>query len=355
MTQRENLLNAMKRLPRDYVPFHLTLCESQIETLFKKTGTYDYETYFDLSARFIYLPESKNKNDYSKYHPNIPEKAVIDEWGVCQEPGSIAHFTKMHHPMEKFETVEEVYEYPYPDQLADYRWENVQHLVDKAHEQGKAAVYFAVQVFEPAWYLRGMEALMMDMISDEDMAEACISRMTEFQKQVTIRAAKTGVDIIVFGDDVGSQKSMIMSADLWRRWLKPTMKSLIDAAKQINPEVLAYYHSDGVIDEIIEDLIEIGVDILNPVQPECMDPVKIKELYHDRLSFWGTVGTQTTMPFGTTGDVRKTVKNMIETVGNGGGLCIAPTHIIEPEVPWENVMTFIESAKEFGGYNKVKM
>lgn len=134
---------------------------------------------------------------------------------------------------------------------------------------------------------------------------------------------------------------------MWREWLKPRLASVIEAAKEANPEVLIFYHSCGYIEPIIPDLIEIGVDILNPVQPESMDPERIKKLYGNELAFWGTIGTQTTLPFGTPDEVRQEVKRMIETVGDGGGLLISPTHVIEPDVPWENIMAFVDAVKEY--------
>lgn len=112
--------------------------------------------------------------------------------------------------------------------------------------------------------------------------------------------------------------------------------------------MIALYHSDGVIYDIIPELIEIGVDVLNPVQPECVDPTALKAQYGDRLSFWGTIGTQTTMPFGMPEEVRENVRHMIETVGKGGGLLIAPTHLLEPEVPWENIEALIRAVKDYG-------
>jgi Uroporphyrinogen-III decarboxylase len=118
----------------------------------------------------------------------------------------------------------------------------------------------------------------------------------------------------------------------------------------MKPDIIAYYHSDGVIYDIIPDLIEIGVDVLNPIQPECMDPVKIKEMYGNRLSFWVTIGTQTAMPFGCPKEVEEKVKIMIEKVGKEGGLVIAPTHLLEPEVPWENIIAFVDAVKKYGKY-----
>jgi len=146
------------------------------------------------------------------------------------------------------------------------------------------------------------------------------------------------------------QNKMLMSPATWRRWLKPRLAQVVEAAKSVKPEIHIFYHSDGDCRAIIPDLIEIGVTVLNPVQPECMDPVQLKAEFGDRLAFWGTVGTQTTMPFETPEQVRAVVKERIETVGKGGGLLIAPTHILEPDVPWQNVLAFVEAVEEFGAY-----
>lgn len=352
MTPRENVLAALRRENPQWVPFYFELCPSLLETFKAKTGTEDYQEYYNFDVRSFGIQPTRHQNDYSQYFKNLNPNVVIDEWGVGHEPGSVAHFTRFLHPMEDFDSPEDVWNFPLPDILADYRWEGMKEKVEKCHREGNAAIFFAVQIFEPAWYLRGLENLLCDMMSDEDMAEACLGKMAQYQTKVARRVAECGFDIIVFGDDVGTQKALMMSYELWCRWLKPYMKAAISAAKEVNPEVLAFYHSDGVIYDIIEDLIEIGVDILNPVQPECIDPLKIKKMYGDRLSFWGTIGTQTTMPFGTADEVRSKVKEMIEVVGKGGGLCIAPTHLLEPDVPYENVEAFIETVREFGKYEK---
>ena len=129
--------------------------------------------------------------------------------------------------------------------------------------------------------------------------------------------------------------------------LKPRVAEVISAVKSIKPDMLVYFHTDGKVEAIIPDFIEIELDILNPVQPECMDPADIKRRYGDSLAFWGTIGTQTTMPFGTPDEVRRVVKERIETVGPEG-LLLAPTHVLEPEVPWENIVAFVEAVEEYG-------
>ena len=340
----------MRRLPCERVPFQFSFCDSLKEELQKRCGTDDIVQAFDMPVQYVELPAPDVMPDYTSYHKNASELSFIDEWGVGHKNGSIAHFSHFFSPMADYDEPSQVEDYPFPDVLNDERWAQVKLKTEKAHAEGRAAAFFAIQVFEPAWYLRGLDNLLADMLVDEDMAAACMDKMCKIQCEVARKAAATGVDIIVFGDDVGTQRALMMSPETWRQWIKPATEATIKAAKEVNPNVLALYHSDGWIYEIIPELIEIGVDILNPVQPECVDPAEVKALYGDRLSFLGTVGTQTVMPFGTPEEVRENVRDMIKVVGNGGGLCIAPTHLLEPEVPWENIVAFIDAVKEFESY-----
>ncbi|MBT7121751.1 MAG: hypothetical protein HN948_01945 [Clostridia bacterium] len=162
--------------------------------------------------------------------------------------------------------------------------------------------------------------------------------------------AKSGVDILMLGDDIASQRGMMMDPQMWRDVLKPKLRRVIKAAKDVNPYVLIFYHSDGNLLEAIPDLIEIGVDVLNPVQPECMDPVALKKEFGNALSFWGCVGTQSVLPFYAADQVEQTCKKLIEEVGKGGGLLLAPTHVVEPEVPFENMMAFLNAVEKYGKY-----
>ncbi len=350
MNHRENLLAAMRRQPCERVPFQFSMCDSLLDELEKRYGTRDVVEAFDMPVRYIALPAPKVMPDYRAFHKNVEELDFIDEWGVGHKRGSIAHFTHFYSPMADYDTPQQVLDYPYPDLLAQYRWDEFKVLVDEAHAEGRAVAYSAVQVFEYAWYLRGLDNLLADMLTDEDMAAACLDKMCEIQCEISKRAAQCGVDLIIYGDDVGTQRSLMMSKDTWKRWIMPTTAAVIAAAKSVNPDLLAFYHSDGVITDIIPELIEIGVDILNPIQPECMDPIEIKNTYGDRLSFWGTLGTQTTLPFGTPQEVYDRTRELIQIVGKGGGFCIAPTHLLEPEVPFENFEAYLKAVKDFGGY-----
>jgi uroporphyrinogen decarboxylase len=151
------------------------------------------------------------------------------------------------------------------------------------------------------------------------------------------------------GDDIGMQCTIMMSVEMYREWLKPRLARVIKAAKDIKPDVLIQYHSCGFIEPFIPDLIEVGVDILNPIQPECMDFEKLHKEYGSTLSFNGTIGTQTTMPFGTAEEVRRVTLRNLEVAGAQGGLLVCPTHLLEPEVPWENVAAYVRACQEFSG------
>jgi uroporphyrinogen decarboxylase len=134
---------------------------------------------------------------------------------------------------------------------------------------------------------------------------------------------------------------------MYRTWLKPRLKRVIDAAKAVKPDILIQYHSCGYATPLIPDLIEAGIDILNPVQPECMDVEQVLREFGGQLSFNGTLGTQTTMPFGTPDEVRATVHRNLELAGPRGGLFCCPTHMLEPEVPWENIEAYVAACREW--------
>jgi uroporphyrinogen decarboxylase len=240
--------------------------------------------------------------------------------------------------------------YPFPDMTADYRHEGLERQVAAVKDAGLAVAGSVTPgdgaFFECAWLLRGLDLLLEDLALRPELAEALLDKVAEMSAFMAERYAQAGVDFIFTGDDVGTERGMLMSPAMWRRFLKPRLAKVIAAARRVNPGIHFFYHSDGNCEPIIPELIEIGVTALNPVQPECMDPAKLKRQFGDRLAFWGTVGTQTTMPFGTPDEVRAVVRERFETVGKGGGLVIAPTQVLEPDVPWENIVAFFEAVEE---------
>jgi uroporphyrinogen decarboxylase len=200
-------------------------------------------------------------------------------------------------------------------------------------------------IFETAWALRGLKKLLMDMVLDPEKADRVLEIPFRYHMRVTQNLAKLGVDMIWLGDDVGGQRAMLMSPKMWRRYLKPRMAEMIDSLRAINPKIKIAYHTDGVIYPIIPELIEIGIDILNPIQPAAMDPLKLKHEYGDRLCFWGSMDIQQTLPFGTPEDVKQEVLARLKTIGRGGGLILGPTHNLQLDTPLENFWAMVNTIR----------
>jgi len=367
MTKRERVVTALSREVPDRVPttLYCGFSPALMETFRERTSTDDPAEYFDYDARGVEaIPFPKEKSydfsqiDYSAYHPDLPDDATIGTNGIASRGGSLYHFRQTFHPLKGAQTASDVTEYPYfvgcrEQQKLRTHEESVANIrpgVEKLHARGLAAYGGGGSIYEASFAYRGLANLLSDFLLNEEVAEALLDQMAQGTLESSRCLAEAGVDVIIFGDDVATQKGMMMSPAVWRKWLKPRWHAVFQAAREASKDVHLFYHSDGDVQEIIPDLIEIGVTVLNPVQPECMDPAEIKRLYGDRLAFWGTVGTQSTMPFGTAEEVKAVVKERIETVGKGGGLLIAPTHLLEPEVPWENVAAFFEAVDEYGWY-----
>lgn len=348
---RERLLTTLERKTPDRVPKDLRLSPFLLNTFRKETGAEDPNDYFALEMRRVECRPTQKETDFTEYLPELPPETTIDEWGVARAPGSMHHFVRRISPLTHITQVHEIDEYPFPDLDAEYRYQGLASEVTHLKQRGLGVMAeLDFTVFDRAWQIRGMQEFLVDLLQNPDLAGVLCDKIETICTHMVENYVAAGVDIIVFGEDVGGQNGMLIHPNTWREWFKPRLANLIRTAKSVNPDVFIFFHSDGDIEPIIPELIEVGVEILNPVQPECMDPTKIKNEYGDRLAFWGTIGTQSVMPFGTPEDVRRNVRERIETVGRGGGLVLAPSHTLEPEVPWENVLAFVEAVNEFGEY-----
>jgi uroporphyrinogen decarboxylase len=205
-------------------------------------------------------------------------------------------------------------------------------------------------VFEAAWLLRGLERLLMDMVIHKDFAHELFERLTGYGLVAGKEMVAQGVDVLWLGDDFGTQRTMLISPGMWREFIKPRYARLVAAFKEQNPDLKIGYHCDGYLEPIIPELIEIGLDILNPVQPLSMDPSELKRKYGDVLSFWGTLDTQRTFPFGSPEDVAREVRERLRTVAPGGGLILCSSHRVQPDTPLENIKAFYRTARAYGAY-----
>ena len=305
--------------------------------------------YFEMDLTGVDLnPTRLPRERFAEWLPegtlDAPEKVTVDEWGICRRGGGSHHFSHIESPLAGVDDFEKIKTYPWPDLDQRYRFQGLAESVAALHAEGVAVAAYAGAVFECAWQVRGMEALLEDMLLRPEVAHFLLERIGHFQKTAAVVLARTGIDLLILGDDVGMQTGMLMSLGMWREFLKPRLRETMGAAKAARPEVKIFYHSDGNIEPVIPELVEVGVEVLNPVQPECMDPAEIKRKYGSELAFFGTVSVQRTMPFGSPRDVREEVRTRIRTVGYDGGLILSPAHVLEPEVPWENILAFFEAA-----------
>lgn len=349
ISPRENLMKLWRREGYEYTPVQFDLCPALIEEFEKRYCSGSYKNHFDFPFRYVDLKFKPQNIDWSVYYPGVkfnPGTSFCN-FGVAREPHpNSMHMHRMHHPMRNFTSLEQFQAYPYP-KTDDSEIGSLKEQVNNLHAQGLAAYGCPGSLWEETWYMRSMEELMMDMLDNSEKASYHFKRIADI---VCLRAemiAKAGVDFIHMGDDIGMQSSIMMSEEMYREWLKPFLGRLIKTIKDVNPNILFSYHSCGYIEPFIPDLIEVGIDILNPIQPESMSFEKIYGEYGDVLSFWGTIGTQSTMPLGTTEDVRNEVFKNLRIVGRKGGLLCAPTHLLEPDVPWENIEAYVQACREF--------
>ena len=275
----------------------------------------------------------------------------MDIRGVClQTPNFSEEDKKQIRNLSTVREVNDIFD-SYPVKKCCVAVDKIQPIIDRFHKAGyPVMVVSPVSDAETPFSLRGREQFFMDCGYREEFLPVFLDRITDIAVGNARVAAKVGADIFGIGDDLGSQQGLLISPKTWRELFKPRLKRIIDAVKNTNKETAFFFHSDGKIDEIIPDLIEVGIDILNPIQPEVMNPAEIKRAFGKDLIFWGGISVQYTLPLGKPEDVFNEVKLRMETIGREGGYIMSPSHLINKDVPWENIVAFFEAADKYGRY-----
>jgi uroporphyrinogen decarboxylase len=356
MTQRELFHATVEHRQADGLLFYADFTDdlqARVRARFGIPRGEDSRDFFGMFRPFGVSPRRgapAAAHDFSAYYADIdiPAGGRINSEGVLRLPGSMYHFTRLISPLRNAAALTELEAFPW--EFLDPANYSAAHMAREAADlqaRGRAVFTWVGRFYEDAWQYRGYEELLMDMHADPDMAEFIFDKLFAMNMFRAVAAAQAGVDYITSGDDVASQKALMFSPETWRRYQKSRWAEIYQAAKRIHPNIKIWYHSDGDVTAIVDELVEIGVDILNPVQPECMDPAALKKRYGNRLTIDGAIGTQSTMPFGTPGELRRAVTQAVETLGAGGGYILAPSHILEPEVPIANIEAFIETAQAY--------
>ena len=204
-------------------------------------------------------------------------------------------------------------------------------------------VKFSYSLFERAWSLRGMENLMVDFIQNPSFVHELFNKITDFNLKIIDNLINFPVNGIYFGDDWGGQRGLLMSPGTWRAFIRPYLQKMYGRAHDKGYDV--FIHSCGNITVILDDLIEIGVDVFNPFQPEAIDVEGIIEKYSGKLAFYGGLSIQKTLPFGKPEDVRKEVDSRLKLAGKFRGLILSPSHDMPPDIPMDNILAMLETIK----------
>lgn len=345
MNQRERFLAFAGFESVDRVPRRASFVAGLDERLRAHLGC-DPVDYFDMDVcegRGLRPPDDFQFPDYAAYHPGYRQGENgfrIDINGCGHLNHGFHHFTERLSPLREAASFDEIASYPVVSN-ENFLDDAMRTAAEQAHAKGRAAQVMVGHMYESAWQVRGYEPFLMDLVTQREWAELLLDRFCDNNVRTAAAAAAAGYDCIATGDDVANQNAMMFQPDLWRQVMKPRWAKVIAAARAIKPEVHIWYHSDGNISAILDDLVDIGVTILNPVQPECMDPVAIRKRFGKRLAFDGCIGTQTTFPFGTPSEMHRTVVGLADRLdARQGGLMLSPTHVLEPEVPFENIKAF---------------
>jgi uroporphyrinogen-III decarboxylase len=201
-----------------------------------------------------------------------------------------------------------------------------------------------ISIFEACWYLRGLETFMTDMLLEPDYAEQLMNTVMRFPLGASRKYIELGADMVWFGDDVSTQTGMMMSNEMWRRFFKPRYARLFAECRKLNPNVKIAYHSCGQCTAILDDMIEMGLDVLNPLQPMAIDPFETKKRYGKRLALFGGLCVQQVMPYGSVDDVCNAVERLKAELGRRGGYILAPAHHIQADTSLDNIKALYESA-----------
>jgi uroporphyrinogen decarboxylase len=256
------------------------------------------------------------------------------------------------NPLERATSLAELERFPFPETGGPRVVDRLARQVHDLHRLGLAAggntPHLGGELFEAAWRLRGLEEFLVDLVRRKEMAHFLLDRLAAFARRNAQTLAWAGVDVLALDDDVGMPGAMMMSPATWREFFKPRLVGIIEAARAVKPDIRVIYHSDGHIEPILDDLVEIGIAALNPLQPEHMDALRIRRRFGSRLALWGTVGRQTTFSFADPEEIRQEVRTRIETLGRMG-LVLCPAYDIdEPDIPWANVEAFLEAGAAWG-------
>jgi uroporphyrinogen decarboxylase len=370
LTSRERVLKALKREESDRVPMDLggthdsSIVVEGYERLKAHFGVSSKTEIMQRMTRAVMVDEEvlrKLAIDTRAIILGAPTRGLAaelgpgayrDMWGVERfQPEGSYYYDQRTAPLAGSITVTDVVRYPWPDPEDPGLLMGMQERLSwiRANTDAAAILTLPAPFVHLTQFVRGFEGWYMDFILGTDMLEALFDAVLEITLRIAERELEAfEVDVVRCGDDLGGQTGLQVSYEHYRRFIKPRHAKFFSRVRELTPAKLMF-HSCGSIVDILDDLVDIGVDIINPVQVTArgMDPAFLKKKYGSKLVFWGGTDSQKTMPFGSVEDVRKMVEDLIETLGCGGGFVFSSCHNIQPDVSAEKVVAMFEHAREY--------
>ena len=286
-----------------------------------------------------------------------PQEPYTDEFGVGQVQTGPEEWFPGIHPLEEA-SLDALDGFPWPDMDDPSRLQGVRQRAEDLDASDEFAVFAApwlISPFERALQIQGMDRFLTNMILQPDFAQALLEKLTHLLKRSLrnfLMASNNHADIVILADDLGTQDRLLISPQLYRQMLKPLHAELITTIKE-QSDAKVFFHSDGDIFDLIDDFIEIGVDILNPIQTSAGKMANLAELkkrYGQRLSFCGAIDTQKILPLGSPSEVEDEVKRVINLLAPGGGYLLSSVHTITNDVPPENILAMAQAVERYGHY-----
>ena len=353
MNGRDRLLTALDGGEPDRVPRALSFYRVEVKSLVPAGLYRGDEAVTDVNfIRFPLSPEEKALERLAEpYRPDTrlgsaAQVATYAQWRYRPETPAYSS------PLASATSLDDLRRFPFPDTSAPYHAKGLARQVRELHARGMAAggglPHLGGELFEAAWRLRGLENFLLDLLEHPDWADFLLDRLAGLARRNAEAVARAGVDLLALDDDVGMPGTMIIGPVTWRRFFKPRMAAIIQAARAIRPGLRVLYHSDGNFAPIVGDLIEIGVNAINPLEPEHMDAAQIRRQFGPRLALWGTIGRQTTFSFAKPEEIRREVRERIETLGRAGLILCPAYDIDEPDIPWANIAAFLDAVETYG-------
>lgn len=272
---------------------------------------------------------------------------IENEWGMIFK--TVGLYNEFHsYPLANAETAEDIENYNFPDMFAEGRWIEAEKTIAKYGNTHGIIADLETTLFETAWYLVGMEKFLMDMMMEAEYINPLLDKIQEIHTYYGKKMIEMGADVLWCGDDFGTQQSQIMDMGTFQKYFKPRVKEMFAEYKKVNSNVKLAWHSCGAFGPFVPEFIEIGLDILNPLQPLAtgMEPETLTKEFGKDLMFFGGICVQDLLPNKSPAEIDKEVQRRKKIFGENGGYIVAPAHNIQDDTSVENILAFFEAAKK---------